>query len=66
MDQILAEPSIHEDEIDRITYEGNHFPWWMLVIWVLFITFMTFYLIRYFVPNLDTWVRKPPISHFEP
>ena len=66
MDQTLTTPTSNEDEIDRITYEGSHFPWWMLIMWVCFITFMTFYLIRYFVPNLDTWVTKPPVSHFEP
>ncbi len=66
MNQTVTKEQISTDEVDRITYEGSHFPLWMLLIWVAFIAFMTFYMIRYFVPNLDTWVKKPPVSHFEP
>lgn len=60
------EPVVVEDAVDHITYEGSHFPWWMLIIWVGFITFFTYYTVVYMVPNLDTWVKKPPYSRFEP
>jgi len=66
MNQTVTKEQISTDEVDRITYEGSHFPLWMLIMWVAFIAFMTFYMIRFFVPNLDTWVKKPPVSHFEP
>ena len=54
------------NHVDRFTYSGNDFPWWLLVIWVGFICFMTYYSIRYLVPNLTTWVEKPPYHKFVP
>lgn len=63
---VSAKPADIVHEVDRFTYEGNNFPWWMLVIWIGFITFMTYYSIRYLVPNLTKWVEKPPVSKFVP
>ncbi len=58
----------HEDsEIpDRFTYQGNRFPWWMLVIWVLFIAGSTWYTVKFLLPNLSVWVDKPPYTKYVP
>jgi hypothetical protein len=53
-------------DVDRFSYTGNDFPWWMLGIWICFIVFMTWYAIRYMVPNLSLWMEKPPVSKFVP
>lgn len=52
--------------VDRFTYQGNRFPWWMLVIWICFIAGSTWYTIRYMLPNLSVWVEKPPYTKYVP
>ncbi len=53
-------------EADRFTYQGNNFPWWMLILWVCFIAGSTWYSIKFMLPNLSVWVDKPPIHRFVP
>ncbi|HET9135281.1 MAG TPA: hypothetical protein VFO76_01490 [Candidatus Kapabacteria bacterium] len=66
MDQITYMPEEDSTSVDRFTYSGNRFPWWMLVIWVCFILSSTAYLITFMLPNLSRWVDKPPFDKFVP
>ena len=67
MDESLTTVETVESETpDRFTYQGNHFPWWMLVIWICFIAGSTWYTVRYMLPNLSVWVEKPPYTKYVP
>jgi hypothetical protein len=66
MDQITYIPEEDSTSVDRFTYSGSRFPWWMLVIWVCFILSSTAYLITFMLPNLSRWVDKPPFDKFVP
>jgi hypothetical protein len=68
MDQTTIMPTTDEDSTsaDRFTYAGSHFPWWMLVIWVVFILSSTVYMIQFMLPNLSRWIDKPPYDKFIP
>jgi hypothetical protein len=67
MDENLIYIATEDSETpDRFTYQGNRFPWWMLVVWVVFIGCSTWYTVRYLLPNLSVWVDKPPYTKFVP
>ena len=44
-----------QKETDNLKYEGNDFPVWLIVAWVLFTIFFFGYFVKHGVPDLLNW-----------
>lgn len=40
-------------------YEGNRFPWWLLIIWLAFLWWAVSYFIEWTGPEYSEWFEKP-------
>lgn len=45
-------------ETDYMIYKGNSVPGFIKFVWLVFTIFMFFYLIRFALPDLMTWINK--------
>jgi len=45
-----------------LEYEGNAFPWWMKLIWLVFLTWFAIYTIVWFFPDLSEFLANPPLG----
>jgi hypothetical protein len=41
-------------------YVGNHIPWYVHLIWVLFWCFAIYYVLSYLLPSLQVETLSPP------
>ncbi len=43
---------MERQERTRIEYQGNKFPWWLILIWIVFSAWAVAYTLLYFIPDL--------------
>lgn len=63
----MTEPAVKVDSADSNNvvpdttpkYEGNRFPWWLLLIWLGFIWWAVTYFIEWGGPEYSEWFAKP-------
>jgi hypothetical protein len=56
----VEKDSSAESEHKHHHYIGNHIPWYVHVIWVLFWSFAVYYVLIYLFPSLKVELLSPP------
>ncbi len=42
------------------SYTGNRIPWYVHLLWILFWTFVGYYLVQYLIPMIPIELQSPP------
>jgi hypothetical protein len=41
-------------------YTGNQIPWYIHLLWILFWSFVAYYLLQYLIPMIPVELQSPP------